>query len=484
MGRLGMCFSVLSVFLATPTCAIVYTPHAGEVRVAEDDHVAPWPLEEGRPSYSATEDDSAAPPGYLPTLPTGYSPAEPPDYPPAGPSGYSPKVHPDHFTAAIPGYPPAAPPGYPPAAPPGYPPAAPPGYPPAAPPGYPPAAPPGYPPAAPPGYPPAAPPGYPPAAPPGYPPAAPPGYPPTVPTTPLPVTHDLAHKVWSRLAALGSSAHLPQPRLGMSQPLEPLHSSSTLKYLHEGDLLRLRLLLDNLTLEGLSSLSVQEVSFEVSGREVLQQQTPTAALIKDWNMDHLIQDQPYTGDWNRQTEDIPSGAPSGRRGHKHGRKNTRGGKKSSRGQKPRPPDTTEGVIRVAFTQVRVRAKYQVRGSAGGFLTFRESGDLTLTAPTIFLTTRLNLTLPHHTSSTHRRSTQRHGRVKVLWMKNEVSISSTNLLLQPAAYPPEWVRQQVQSKLEELSSDLSHGHGAVRLLLRRWGKLLKKLIQRTARAITQ
>lgn len=55
--------------------------------------------------------------------------------------------------------------------------------------------------------------------------------------------------------------------------------------------------------------------------------------------------------------------------------------------------SSKGLVRAAFSQVVVRARYQVRGSAGGFITFRESGNLTLTAPTVFLTSRLSLILP-------------------------------------------------------------------------------------------
>ncbi|ROT78159.1 hypothetical protein C7M84_003122 [Penaeus vannamei] len=150
----------------------------------------------------------------------------------------------------------------------------------------------------------------------------------------------------------------------------------------------------------------------------------------------------------------------------------------------RPPVTSEGLVRVAFKQVKVKATYQVRGSAGGFFTFREGGDLTLAVPTVFLTSRLNVTLPGFSDSSRRRLIPRHGRVKVLWVHSDVSIANTKLTLEPGAYPPEWVRQQVQTKLEELSSDLSHGHGAVRLLLRRWGKLLKRLVHRTARSLVK
>lgn len=53
----------------------------------------------------------------------------------------------------------------------------------------------------------------------------------------------------------------------------------------------------------------------------------------------------------------------------------------------------EGVVRVAFREVQVRAKYQVRGSARGFLTFKESGDLVLSSPTVFLISRLTLSIP-------------------------------------------------------------------------------------------
>ena len=77
---------------------------------------------------------------------------------------------------------------------------------------------------------------------------------------PVPIEEELSQRTRAQLDALSRSAHLAQPRFGLDTPLEPLHSSSSLKYVHEGDLLKLRLLLDNLTLEGLSSLSVQEVS--------------------------------------------------------------------------------------------------------------------------------------------------------------------------------------------------------------------------------
>lgn len=48
----------------------------------------------------------------------------------------------------------------------------------------------------------------------------------------------------------------------------------------------------------------------------------------------------------------------------------------------------------------------------------------------------------------------------------------------------WLLSLMLQQLEELSSDLSHGHGAVRLLLRRWGKLLKRLVHRTARSLVK
>ncbi|XP_071544063.1 uncharacterized protein [Panulirus ornatus] len=313
-------------------------------------------------------------------------------------------------------------------------------------------------------------------------------------STTRPTTEDLAERVWTRLAALARTAHLPQPRLGLNLPLDPLHSSSTLKYVHEGELLRLRLLLDNLTLEGLKSLSVQEVSFQRPPGDAdafaftHHQQGGPPGQVRDWYRGHDLRDEPPRGDWGMEesAEDeawppLPTARQEGVGGAGAGGGDER--RRRSRGRRPRPPATSEGVIRVAFTQVTVRATYQVRGSAGGFFTFRESGDLTLTAPTVFLTSRVNVTLPSPRQA-ERRRTPRHGRVKVLWLKSDVSVAAPRLTLQPAAYPPEWVRQQVQTKLEELSSDLSHGHGAVRLLLRRWGKLLKKLIHRTARAITK
>ncbi|XP_050695703.1 uncharacterized protein LOC126985190, partial [Eriocheir sinensis] len=219
----------------------------------------------------------------------------------------------------------------------------------------------------------------------------------------------------------------------------------------------LRLLLDNLTLEGLSSLSVQEVTFQrgPDGGEDAEDED---------DLGHAHTHEDIDGD--PQTHAIQHGRRNGRR-----------------------VASSRGLVRAAFSQVVVRARYQVRGSAGGFLTFRESGNLTLTAPTVFLTSRLGLILPPPTpplSSPQRKVKTPHrrhgGRVKIVRVRSEISTVPTTLTLQPAAHPPQWVRQQVQTKLEELSGDLSHGHGAVRLLLHRWGKLLKRLIHRTARAI--
>ncbi|XP_063846165.1 uncharacterized protein LOC135091989 isoform X2 [Scylla paramamosain] len=256
----------------------------------------------------------------------------------------------------------------------------------------------------------------------------------------VPIEIELSQRTRAQLDTLSRSAHLAQPRFGLETPLDPLSSSSSLKYVHEGDLLKLRLVLDNLTLAGLSSLSVQEVTF---------QRGPAEEEVS--------------------RHDLAEG------GGRHGRRNGRRAASSS------------GLVRAAFSQVVVRAKYQVRGSAGGFLTFRESGNLTLTAPTVFLTSRLALILPPPPPLSPLRSAatphRRHGgRVKVVRVRSEVTTGPTTLTIQPAAHPPKWVRQQVQTKLEELSKDLSRGHGAVRRLLHLWGKLLKRLIHRTARAI--
>ncbi|ROT65910.1 hypothetical protein C7M84_016108 [Penaeus vannamei] len=74
-----------------------------------------------------------------------------------------------------------------------------------------------------------------------------------------PTVQDLAEAPSRRLSSLAKSAHRPcRPRSPVA--LDPLRSSSTLKYVHEGDLLRLRLVLDNVTLEGFKSMTVQEVS--------------------------------------------------------------------------------------------------------------------------------------------------------------------------------------------------------------------------------
>lgn len=66
------------------------------------------------------------------------------------------------------------------------------------------------------------------------------------------------------LIALGRNASRPQPKLGLNLPIEPLYAVAPLRYLHEGDLLKLRLQLNNVSLEGLSSLTLQEVSCPLS----------------------------------------------------------------------------------------------------------------------------------------------------------------------------------------------------------------------------
>ncbi|KAK3855353.1 hypothetical protein Pcinc_038238 [Petrolisthes cinctipes] len=252
---------------------------------------------------------------------------------------------------------------------------------------------------------------------------------------------ELARRVEARLTHFAHTTHMPHPRLGLDYPLDPLNSSSTLRYKHEGDLLQLRLVLENVTLVGLSSLSVQEVNF-VAGRGGTTGQT----------------------DWDGVAGE----------GEEHHRGPGGGGRGLVR----------EGVVRVAFREVQVRAKYQVRGSARGFLTFKESGDLILSSPTVFLISHLTLSLPPPpppSGSTLQR--RRHGgsRVKVVRVRTEV-LAPSSLTLQPTTSPPKWVRQQVQTKLFELTRDLSHGHGAVRLLLRRWGRALKRLTHRTARTM--
>ncbi|KAK8395538.1 hypothetical protein O3P69_005564 [Scylla paramamosain] len=246
----------------------------------------------------------------------------------------------------------------------------------------------------------------------------------------VPIEIELSQRTRAQLDTLSRSAHLAQPRFGLETPLDPLSSSSSLKYVHEGDLLKLRLVLDNLTLAGLSSLSVQEVTFQRGPAEE-----------------------------EASRHDLAEG------GGRHGRRNGRRAASSS------------GLVRAAFSQVVVRAKYQVRGSAGGFLTFRESGNLTLTAPNC---------VSHLTPCSHPAAATASVTATLCCYTTQASRGKgegpTTLTIQPAAHPPKWVRQQVQTKLEELSKDLSRGHGAVRRLLHLWGKLLKRLIHRTARAI--
>ena len=58
---------------------------------------------------------------------------------------------------------------------------------------------------------------------------------------------------------MAESSNKPHPRLGLTQPLKHLSGGGPLKYLHEGDLLRLRLTLENISLYGLETLAVQEV---------------------------------------------------------------------------------------------------------------------------------------------------------------------------------------------------------------------------------
>ena len=59
-----------------------------------------------------------------------------------------------------------------------------------------------------------------------------------------------------------------------------------------------------------------------------------------------------------------------------------------------------GLIRISFRDVTMKSEYTVKGSAGGVFTFKESGDLDLVAPTVFLTSKLNITMLMDTSTRH------------------------------------------------------------------------------------
>ena len=70
---------------------------------------------------------------------------------------------------------------------------------------------------------------------------------------------DLCARISEALSALAQSANRSHSEFGLKTPLEPLYGAAPLKYVHEGDLLTLRLLLDNITLTGFTSMTVQEV---------------------------------------------------------------------------------------------------------------------------------------------------------------------------------------------------------------------------------
>ena len=62
----------------------------------------------------------------------------------------------------------------------------------------------------------------------------------------------------------------------------------------------------------------------------------------------------------------------------------------------------EGVVRVAFTGLRMTSTYLIRGSAGDVFNFRERGSFNLSSPAVYLVSRVRLLLP----AVHARHTRR------------------------------------------------------------------------------
>ena len=76
---------------------------------------------------------------------------------------------------------------------------------------------------------------------------------------------------------------------------------------------------------------------------------------------------------------------------------------STNSTKELPARSLEGVIRVAFTGLRMTSTYLIRGSAGDVFKFREQGTFELSSPAVYLVSRLRMVLPTGQSRHTRRS---------------------------------------------------------------------------------
>ena len=68
-----------------------------------------------------------------------------------------------------------------------------------------------------------------------------------------------------------------------------------------------------------------------------------------------------------------------------------------------PARSLEGVIRVAFNNLRMTSTYLIRGSAGDVFKFREQGTFELSSPAVYLVSRLRMVLPSGQSRHTRRN---------------------------------------------------------------------------------
>ncbi|XP_018018234.1 uncharacterized protein LOC108674774 [Hyalella azteca] len=134
---------------------------------------------------------------------------------------------------------------------------------------------------------------------------------------------ELCAVVASALLALAQKAHQTHPKLGLKSPLEPLHGAAPLKYVHEGDVLKLRLLLDNITLTGFSSMTVQEVKFVFDPLEERFQETHSGSFENSTKTETQ-----YGQDSSRHSKqsDLPG---SGTFSHFELRRNPKGGDKNN-----------------------------------------------------------------------------------------------------------------------------------------------------------
>ncbi|XP_076036677.1 uncharacterized protein LOC143022398 [Oratosquilla oratoria] len=359
------------------------------------------------------------------------------------------------------------------------------------------------------------------------------------------VVEELRVSLKHHLEELAHESHHPQPQFGIHFTLDPFTSTSSptsyptvsspsssspsptssvkakssvsdgsitgsgrsmLKYVHEGDMLTLKLKLRNISLHGVRTLVVKRVGLTTpSGIDYdelalyamrLGHNSPPDYEETDEEMDLEI-----TEDDHFAVEDNPMGVDTDQDYDErtsfllaYGDMDDKfpknydyyGGYDYYYGDYPAATSTDsdetlrlEGFVEVNLAPVRAEAVYTVRGNAGGYLAFTERGDLELRTPSLTLTSYFNLTFPEVQPTNPWRNAKRksgRGSVLVQGLRTEVDMAGCVLQLTPRQRPPEWVHVQLQNKLQELADEVEQGRGPVPRLVLGWSRLLKRLIK--------